>query len=105
MALGLAIAVVPVRQHLSRSVVLAIFAALVVSATLVGGRGAGASTSIVAGLSIDTFLTMPYGLVRLDRAGFWIVTLSLVAIAVAIDLRMRRLDRRRRAQLRLEEGR
>ena len=81
-ALSLGIALVPVRGLLSTPVVIVVFTAVVATTALVGGRGAGMTCAVVAGLSIDSFLRRPYGVLDLDQPAFWWSTALLVVVAI-----------------------
>jgi hypothetical protein len=89
-ALGLAVGLIPFRHHLSRPVVLAPFAVLVIATALVGGAGAGALCGLVSGLAIDSFLHRPYGVLSLDQWAFWSSMAGLVVAGLVVGIPRRR---------------
>lgn len=89
-ALGLAIALIPVRDLLDRPVALLPFAALVITVSLVGGTWPGCVVALVAGLSFDSFLHEPYGVLTLDQWAFWSSTAGLLVAALTAGSTVRR---------------
>lgn len=91
-ALGLTIALVPLRAHVARPALLVVVLVLVLATTLAGGRSSGLVCALVAGLGFDSFLTVPYGELRPDRLAFWSTTGALVLVVLAVTV----LDQQRR---------
>ena len=86
-ALALPIAMIPVRSHLSRPLSMLPAAVLVLVVALIGGRAAGIVAALVAGLSVDSFLHEPYGVLSLYQWAFWSSTAALVVVAVVVGVR------------------
>jgi len=82
-AFGLAVALVPVRQHVHMPAVVVPFVAVVLVTALVGGRVAGAYCATVSAFAVDAFLRPPYPVVTFD-AEFWLTLAALAAVALLV---------------------
>jgi Domain of unknown function (DUF4118) len=92
-ALGLSVAMIPLRAHLHNDNMALALVIPVLMAAVVGGRWAGALSAITAALCFDFFFTQPYQSLRIasgnDIAS--IVVLLIVAfIAAEVGIRARR---------------
>jgi hypothetical protein len=86
-ALGLAVALIPIRTHLGRPLVLLPFAVLVLATSAAAGVLAGAACALVASMSIDTFLHRPYGVLGIGHLPFWSSAALLLALAMIAGAR------------------
>ena len=90
-AIGLAAALVGVRDGMGNTNVALVLVLVVVGAAYVGGRGAGAATSLMAAISFNFFHTEPYRSLRIDdRIDIITVVLLLVVGLVVGELASRR---------------
>ncbi len=101
---------VPVRDWLGASNVALVLAIVVVGAAIIGGRLAGAMTSISAALAFDFFHTRPYYTLRIDKREDVIAAVLLLVLGLAVGqlalLRAgsrRQADRNALAAVRLED--
>jgi K+-sensing histidine kinase KdpD len=96
-AVGVAGLLVPLRDELGNTNVALVLVVVVVGAALVGGRIAGAATSVAAAVAFNFFHTQPYRSLRVhsDR-DIWTVVL-LVVVGVVVGEVAVLADRRGRA--------
>jgi hypothetical protein len=90
-------ALVGARSLLDNTSVALVLVLVVVGAAAVGGRRAGMTTALMAGIAFDFFHTEPYGRLTIDSAQDVETVLLLVAVGLAageIVVRARALERR-----------
>src|SRR5437016_3896252 len=80
LALAVAAALVGVRDHLNNANVALILLTIVVTAAIVGGRGAGLTVAFVSSLSFNFFHTAPYESLRINRSND-VLTVALLFVS------------------------
>ena len=80
LALGVAAALVGVRDNLDNANVALVLMTIVVLAAIVGGRVAGLSAALTSSLSFNFFHTSPYGSLRINR-GNDMITVALLFVS------------------------
>jgi len=91
---------VPIRDWLGASNVALVLAIVVVVAAIVGGRLAGAATSVAAALAFDFFHTRPYYTLRIDKREDVIAAVLLLVLGIIVgQLGVLRAGSRREAAL------
>jgi hypothetical protein len=91
---------VPIRGWLGASNVALVLAILVVGAAIIGGRMAGAVTSVAAALAFDFFHTEPYYTLRIDKREDVIAAVLLLVLGISVgQLAVMRVRSRREADL------
>jgi K+-sensing histidine kinase KdpD len=83
LALGLPMALSPLRGAVGRPPLLAVLAVLVAAVAATGGRWSGVTAAVVGAMAFDTFLTAHRGELRVDRVSFWL-TLALLALLAVV---------------------
>jgi K+-sensing histidine kinase KdpD len=98
-AIALAGLLVPLRDWLAPTNVALLLAIVVVGAAMLGGRLAGASTSVAASLAFDFFHTQPYYSLRIDKREDVIASVLLLVLGLSVgELAVRRAGSQEQAQ-------
>src|SRR5437764_14449711 len=96
-SLGAAIALVGVRGDIAPANVALILVLFVLLGAVIGGRGAGIVSALVAAVSFDFFHTKPYGSLKIANSDDLLTTLLLLGVGIAVGEIATRSDRIRAA--------
>lgn len=83
-AVGVGLALIPLRTTLGSVNVALVMAALIVASAEFGGRAAGAIVGIVGSLVFNVFHTVPYYALVIDRADEAVAAIVLIALGLLI---------------------
>src|SRR5262245_12506281 len=83
-AIAIAGLLVPIRDWMGASNVALVLVIVVVAAAILGGRMAGALTSVAAALSFDYFHTQPYYNLRISDREDVIAAVLLLVVGLAV---------------------
>jgi K+-sensing histidine kinase KdpD len=83
LAIGLPMALSPLRTVVGRGPLLAVLAGLVIVVARIGGTWSGVIAAGAGAMAFDTFLTAHRGELRVDRVSFWL-TLALLALLAVV---------------------
>ena len=89
----LAVAMIPLRDHLDNDVMALALVVPVLLAAVLGGRWPGACSALVAAICFDFFFTLPYQSLRIassDDISTFFVLLIVALIAAEVGIRARR---------------
>ena len=89
----LAVAMIPLRDHLDNDVMALALVVPVLLAAVLGGRWPGACSALVAAICFDFFFTVPYQSLRIassDDISTFVVLLVVALIAAEVGIRARR---------------
>lgn len=103
-AIAAAGALVGARDFLGATNIALVLALVVVGAAMMGGRGAGAATSVAAALAFDFFHTRPYYDLRIDKREDVIAAVLLLIIGVVVGELASRQHLSRRGATKQQHG-